>query len=179
MIQPLSSRIALVALTILAAGALPGAAFAAEVAPPCTVPGELPNDLAAWAMLYTGKAATDARSLTGAGLVIGQASQITLAPTEAITYPLRPEKPGGPGTFGGLLRFVVARQGTYRVVLGTAAWIDLVAPGGTAVPSAGHSHGPACTGIRKIVEFALIPGSYTLQMSGNATRATEVLVTGG
>jgi hypothetical protein len=71
---------------------------------------------------------------------------------------------------------VAPARGTYRVVLGSRAWIDLVTARGTPVPSAAHSMGPACTGIRKMVDFALGAGSYTIQLSGNAEQAISVLV---
>jgi hypothetical protein len=54
--------------------------------------------------------------------------------------------------------------------------IDLVDGNGTAVVSAAHSHGPACSGVHKIVDFVLAPGTYILQISGNADRAGKVLV---
>ncbi|ABE63535.1 hypothetical protein Nham_2757 [Nitrobacter hamburgensis X14] len=60
----------------------------------------------------------------------------------------------------------VREAGTYRVALDSAAWIDLVR-GRQAVISIAHGHGPACTGIRKIVDFPLAPGLYTLQIAAN------------
>jgi hypothetical protein len=33
---------------------------------------------------------------------------------------------------------------------------------GRALRSAGHDHGPQCSGVRKIVDFALQPGRYTI-----------------
>ena len=71
--------------------------------------------------------------------------------------------------------FQVARAGTYRVALGTSAWIDVVRAG-RALPSQAHGHGPACTGIRKIVDFRLTPGRYVLQLSGTMATTLPVLI---
>lgn len=60
----------------------------------------------------------------------------------------------------------VHEAGTYRVALDSAAWIDLVR-GNQAVKSIAHGRGPDCTGIRKMVDYPLTPGSYTLQISAN------------
>jgi hypothetical protein len=157
----------------------PGAAIAADAPPVCTGPAVLPPELAAWATPHRDMAARDAGSVASAELMTGRAASVTLWQTEDVAYPLHPEKLAGPGTFGGLLHLVVATRGTYRVALATAAWIDLIAPGGTAVPSVTHSRGPACSGIRKMVDFMLEPGTYTLQVSGNAAAQTEVLVLAG
>ncbi|MFY0022699.1 hypothetical protein ABTQ05_22485, partial [Acinetobacter baumannii] len=56
----------------------------------------------------------------------------------------------------------VPRAGTYAVALSDAAWIDVNRNDKTQT-STGHDHGPACSGIRKIVAFALVPGHYQLR----------------
>jgi hypothetical protein len=136
----------------------------------------LPPELTAWSMLAWHNAAASPATLAAARLTVGETARVTLLQTPAVAYPLHPEKPGGADSFGGLLQLVVPARGTYRVVLGSRAWIDLVAPGGAAVQSVAHSMGPACTGIRKMVDFTLAPGSYTVQLSGNADNASTVLV---
>ena len=156
--------------------ALPHGASAADQAPACTTPGSLPTELAAWATPVARTAAASAAHLPDAALVIGQAATVPLMQTPSVVYPRRPEKPAGAASFGGLLQVAVAARGTYRVALGSAAWIDLVDGNGTAVVSAAHSHGPACSGVHKIVDFVLAPGTYILQISGNADRVGKVLV---
>jgi hypothetical protein len=164
---------------ILASGimiaALPALAHAEPEPPACSVPGVLPPELSAWSMLAYHDAAASAATLAAARLTVGETARVSLVHTPAVSYPLRPEKPGASDSYGGLLQLVVPARGTYRLVLGSRAWIDLVAPGGTPVPSAAHSMGPACTGIRKMVDFTLSPGSYVVQLSGNAEPATSVL----
>ena len=71
-------------------------------------------------------------------------------------------------TFGGTVGFDVTDPGTYRVAIGSAIWID-VTKDGAAVRSTAHARGPACTAVRKTVDFVLTPGHYTLQLSGSAT----------
>lgn len=153
--------------------AAPHVAFAAEEAPTCTAPGVLPPELAAWGQPVARKAAA---GVPGTALVMGQAALVSLLQTPAVTYPLRPEKPGGSVSYGGLLQVSVATRGTYRVALGSPAWIDLVSADGRAVESLAHGHGPACTGIRKMVDFALEPGVYTLQISANGGSDSQVMV---
>ena len=77
---------------------------------------------------------------------------------------------------GGLVGFSVTEAGTYRVALGSGAWIDVVR-GGKAAASTAHGHGPACSGVRKTVDFPLTPGRYILQIAGNGTPSIAVMVT--
>ena len=39
-----------------------------------------------------------------------------------------------------------------------------------------HAPGPACTGIRKTVQFPLQPGHYVLQISANADPTIAVMI---
>lgn len=160
----------------LAVAGLVAPAHAAEDAPVCTGPVALSAALAPWAQPVARAAAGSAAGLAKAGLVVGQALNVTLLATPDVTYPLRPEKPGGSVSYGGLLRLVVTERGAYRVALGSPAWIDLVDAAGAAMVSTGHGRGPACTGVHKMVDFTLAPGAYTLQISANGAPQTEVLV---
>lgn len=101
--------------------------------------------------------------------------QLKLLPTPKIAYPLRPEKPGGSVSFGGLASFTVAEEGMWRVALSSGAWIDVVKDG-VAWPSVAHGRGPDCSGIRKMVDYRLAPGTYMLQVSANGTDASTLLV---
>lgn len=139
----------------------------------CRVQAPLPGELAAWArpiVLEAGVAAQIAP-----GLAIGQAANLTLKSTPQVRYALRPEKPGGSASFGGLIALNVAEGGTYRVAISSGAWIDLV-QGGKAVTSIAHGHGPDCSGVRKMVDFPLTPGNYTLQLGANGAPQMTVLV---
>lgn len=164
-----------VGCVLLASMALAGPVLAQERLPVCAAPVAPTGDLAAWASPGDRTAAADMAGLPAATLAIGEAARVKLLPTPAVRYPLRPEKPGGSVSFGGLVRLHVTTPGTYRVALGSGAWIDLVA-GGEAVVSTAHGHGPDCSGIRKMVAFPLETGEYTLQIAANGADAITVLV---
>ena len=71
--------------------------------------------------------------------------------------------------------FLVVKAGIYSIGLSTGAWIDLVAKG-KALTSVAHGHGPICTGLRKMVDFRLAPGSYTVQLAGMKADTTKVMI---
>src|SRR5690606_5716868 len=99
----------------------------------------------------------------------------TLLQTPQVRYPLRPEKPGGSVSYGGLAQITVRKAGTYWIALGSATWVD-VAARGRSVTSIAHERGPDCTGIRKMVDFPLTPDRHALQIAANGTPDVTVLV---
>ncbi|MFC4257268.1 hypothetical protein GRI97_16755 [Altererythrobacter xixiisoli] len=168
----------LIACAGLAALAVPVSAqqAAAEHACPAGASVELPADLAGWNAPQPLTAAKDAAGLDAAQLALGQAADATLIRTAEVEYPVRPERPGGSVSFGGLFRFDVAEAGTYRVAIGSAAWIDVLSPANERVQSGKFGHGPECSGIRKMVEFALTPGTHTLLIAANGQAQMAVLI---
>mgnify|MGYP001054763883 CR=1 FL=1 len=160
---------AMMAMTAPAASAQTPPACSAEAKP------ALPAALAGWATPAPLAAAADHDGLARATLAPGKAATVTLLPTPTVHYPLQPEKPGGSVSHGGLLAFAIARAGNYRIALGSGAWIDVVRDG-KAVVSTAHGHGPACSTIRKMVDFSLEPGDYVLQVSANAAAELAVLI---
>ncbi|MCJ2181102.1 homogentisate 1,2-dioxygenase [Novosphingobium sp. 1949] len=167
----------LAGLGLLVLAAVPASAQKEAPASECASSSPaLAPEFASW----TGRGGLSAAaSLAGVGaaqLQPGRAVEAGLLPTPQVHYALRPEKPGGTVSHGGLFRFHVAAAGTYRVALGSAAWIDVVKDGKGLVSTA-HGHGPDCSGIRKIVDFTLVPGDYLLQVSANAETSTGLLVT--
>lgn len=157
-------RLGLAALLTLT---LPAGAYSAEPAPQCPQPIAPQGVLAPWSKPVP--------LSSGGTLAVGQAARLALLPAADLRYPLPPEKPAAPGTFGGFVQVTIDRPGTYRVALGSAAWIDLVADG-KALASIAHGHGPDCSGIRKIVDFTLQPGRHVLQLSGNAEAQATIMV---
>ena len=150
-------------------------ASAQESAPAkCAAPALPTGELAPWVTPVDMTAAGSAARATA--LPVGKAARLTLRQTPEVRYPLRPEKPGGSVSYGGLVRIDVREAGAYRVALGSGAWIDLVR-GRKAVVSSAHGHGPDCTGIRKMVDFPLAPGPYVLQIAANGEPQITVLVT--
>lgn len=147
-----------------------------QAAPVCPRDAEpIPATLAAWTDRKPLTAATDEATLGTALLAPGTAIDLALAETPAVTYLVRPSHPGGSVSHGGMLRFTIASAGTYRVAIGSGAWLDVVAAA-ASLESVGHGHGPNCSGIRKMVDFALKPGSYVLQIAGNGEAHLPVLI---
>jgi len=142
--------------------------------PACTAVMAPTGELAAWITPVAVTAAGREGRSSAAPLMVGQAAQVTLLPTPEVAYPVRPDKPGGSVSYGGLLRLEVRQAGTYRIALGSGAWLDLVARG-KALTSVAHGRGPACTGIRKMVDFALTPGRHTLQIAVNGEPQVTVM----
>lgn len=140
------------------------------------IPAPLPAELASWVARTPIAAGTQADQLDTATLAVGHAVDASLVHTPDVHYPLRPEQPGGSVAYGGLFAFTVAEAGTYRVALGSGAWIDVVKDG-KAVESIAHGHGPDCSSVHKMVDFPLQPGSYTLQVAANGQAQMPLLVT--
>jgi hypothetical protein len=161
------------------AAMVPAAPEDMKAAPPAScpaVPMPLPPELAGWTAKVSVKAAGSAKAIAVGAIGLGTSAKVALLPTPKVLYPARPEKPGGGASFGGLLGFIIAKAGTYRVALGSPAWVD-VASGGKAIASTAHAHGPKCSGIRKLVDFPLTPGRYVLEVSGNEAPAVTLMVT--
>ena len=74
-----------------------------------------------------------------------------------------------------LVPFEVDHDATYRVALSDRAWVD-VAAGKAAIKSSAHMHGPACSGIAKVVDFPLKRGRYSLHLTGIAAPSIRVLI---
>lgn len=129
----------------------------------------IPAELAGWSQQAPVAAGTEAGG--GATIHPGQAVLASLHPAQHLKLNPAPEKVG---PNGGTLTLVVAEAGTYRVAVGQRAWVDLIRDGKVTSSSA-HGHGPKCTGIRKMVDFVLSPGNYTLQLSGSEAESVAIL----
>jgi hypothetical protein len=138
-------------------------------------PATMPTELAGWSSRRPITAASEASALSTATLGIGSAADAALRSTSEVRYLMRPEKPGGSVSYGGLFAFTVDQVGTYRVALGSGAWIDVL-KGSSAVTSTAHGHGPDCSGIRKMVDFPLTPGRYTLQIAASGEPTVSLMI---
>jgi len=145
---------------------VPAAALAQTAPAACPAPVLAEGVLAPW---------NSPAALTGSELPVGQAARVNLFPTPEVHYAAPPERPADDASFGGVFTLTVSAPGTYRVALSTRGWIDMVSAGSTIASSA-HGHGPECTGIRKMVDFALTPGPYTIQIAGSPEPGTTMLV---
>lgn len=145
-----------------------------QSAPPCPAgTGELPAEFAGWAAgLDRVAPAADAR---GAVIPPGTPVTLRLQAGDVARLAVPPGRATRPGRYAGLVSFTAARAGRYRVAMGTRGWIDLVRDG-RALASTGHGHGPACSGIAKIVDFTLTPGEYRIQIADNPEAETRVMV---
>jgi hypothetical protein len=136
------------------------AAHAAETPEPvCVRAGDLPANFARW---HTAPAPV---------LRLGTPSDVVARPASRVKWAVPAGRPGP----GAALRLSIARAGVYQVGLSNGAWIDLIARG-KALASAAHGHGPLCTGLRKIVDFRLARGTYTLQLAAMPEATTRVMV---
>lgn len=174
---PLMPKLPLFALLVLlappAAAQNKGGAAAAPVCPGDAEP--LPAEMTGWANRQPLAAATDEASLGRAVAAPGVAFDLSLSATPAVRYVVRPAHPGGSVSHGGMVRFAVDSPGLYRVAIGSGAWLDVVADQ-ASLDSVAHGHGPNCSGIRKMVDFQLKPGIYTLQIAGNGEAQVPVLI---
>jgi hypothetical protein len=132
-----------------------------------------PPELAGWSQQAPLAAGRDGR---GAGVVgVGRAVALKLQPAASVGLVTPSLKEPAAGSYAGLVRFEVAQAGRYRVALGGGAWVDVVA-NGSAQETAAHGHGPACTGIRKTVDFDLKPGRYLIQLKDAKTATLPLMV---
>lgn len=158
--------VALLALT-------PCAAFAEDAAKPvCSTAlnATLPEAWKIWANPETVAAA--ATPATQPEILLGHAYTAPLKPGASVDF-AAPVKKLKEGTFGGLFMLTIEKAGVYTIGLDQPAWVDVVRDG-KVINSSGHGHGPACTTIRKMVDFKLDPGHYTVQLS-NAPKDTAVI----
>lgn len=136
----------------------------------------MPPELAGWAGREKAELASNSAAAAAAASVkVGQAVDAGLKPHPELRYVSTPGKVGGAESFGGLAGLEITAPGLYRVALGSAAWIDIVGKD-APIASSAHGHGPACSGIRKIVDFKLEPGRYTLQLANAAAPRIAVMV---
>jgi hypothetical protein len=143
------------ALALLLGQAAPGAQPRCE-----TVRVAMPASLAGW-------------SQTASAPMIGKAFTVPAAAPSTIRGLRLGEvtRPGG----AALVPFEVDEEATYRIALSTRAWVDVVA-GNDLIKSSAHAHGPACTGIAKVVDFPLKRGRYALHLTGISGSSVKVLI---
>lgn len=157
-------RIIAAALTSIALAApVPAAPPAREGACPATP--VLPDDLADWSRDASSKTIYAYGDDLGADWSpLGAArTELPLHRFESLRYGIAPERKPDVYKFGGMIPIEVKTAGRLIVALDAGAWIDLVRDG-AAVKSVAHGHGPACSGIRKMVEFDVTQGRYQLQI---------------
>ena len=158
---------------------LPGTALAAPAEKPeaaCPAAPVLPPELADWSRDAAGKTIYAYGDDLGAGWSpLGAArTALPLHKFESLRYGVAPERKPDVHKFGGMIPIDVKRAGRLVVALDAGAWIDLV-QGGAVVKSLTHGHGPACSGIRKMVEFDVTQGRYQLQIVNAPTASIHAM----
>lgn len=93
---------------------------------------------------------------TAAGTTVQPGQAVTLAPATS-------------------LALVITEAGTYGIAIDQSAWIE-VARDGATLNSNGNGHGPPCSTIRRIVDFQLQPGRYTITLSRTQAPSVRLLV---
>lgn len=153
--------LAMAMMSVPAIGAEP-----AKPAPACPADPVLPPELADWGRTVPGETFYAYGEPREAGFpTLGPArTELPLHKFESLRYWIAPERKPDPFKYGGLVPIEVKKAGRLVVALDAGAWIDLVRDA-KFVASATHGHGPACSGIRKMVEFDVTPGRYVLQIS--------------
>lgn len=139
----------------------------------CPAKPVIPAELAGWTSHRPVTAGATAAQ--AAPIAIGASARTTLIPAAQATLAVPVTKPPAEATSAGLLAFTVPAAGRYRVALGAGAWVEVIAAG-KAVASVAHGHGPACSPVRKMVDFDLQPGRHLLQLSGSAASTLDVAV---
>ncbi|MEO5867699.1 MAG: hypothetical protein ABIS14_02950 [Sphingomonas sp.] len=145
--------------------------------PTCgATPAALPADLAGWIHGRSLTAAAKSRNVDSVTLQPGVRADVALLASSQVAYAFAPQKASVPGSFGGMLGIAATHAGTYRIALGSTAWVNVVGVGGKPLAAVAHTHGPDCTGVRKIVDFALQRGSYIVQIEGSSAPTIGVMV---
>lgn len=158
------------------AAALPAAALAAPAAPSCPAAPVLPPELADWTRNTSSKTIYAYGADLGADWSpLGAArTELPLHKFESLRYGIAPERKPDVYKFGGMIPIDVKKAGRLVVALDAGAWIDLVRDG-AVVKSLTHGHGPACSGIRKMVEFDVTQGRYQLQIVNAPTASIHAM----
>ena len=160
---------------------LPGAALAqkpqTEAKETCAAVAPPPPEFTGWGSPAPLAAARGPADLPKAAMVPGRAIAATLYPVDSVQFRAPPAKADGPKVYGGLYSLKITRAGTYRLASNAGPWMDIF-PGSSATPmvSTAHSHGPACSGVGKEVDFPLEPGDYLVQVSESLSPDTELML---
>ena len=118
------------------------------------------------------------KGVAAVALTAGRPAALKLQPAAGVNFQPPLGRPAKDGTFGGSFALHVDRADYYRIALSAGAWIDVI-QSGHPLSSAAHMHGPACSGIAKIVTFQLQPGDYVVQLSeAKADGMLAMVVTG-
>lgn len=137
----------------------------------CEAPARLTEPWTSWTQ--SGAAVAGGESAAAPRLILGKPVTATLRPANYVQYAVKPGKGAGEGQ-GGLFTLSVKVPARVGIALSDAAWVDVV-DGRTVLASVEHDHGPACSGIRKIVWFDLVAGVHLIQIAGAPGREIRIM----
>jgi len=101
--------------------------------------------------------------------------QATLAPVERVTLPATTKPSQRHDSNAGMFALEVPESGSYRVSMDGPFWVEAIGAEGP-ITSTGFQGRQVCLMIHKIIEFPLLAGRITLQISG-ATSSVKLAVT--
>ncbi len=166
------------ALALGVALALTAPAFAQMDQPACARVSDrnLPADLDGWNKPALRVMAGSRGSSAVPTVALARRATVILQPAAAVSFVVPPEQVrAAEASHAGLLAFRVPQAGTYRVSASKPVWIDVL-DGDKALKPAAFGRLAPCTSIRKVLEFDLAPGRYTVQISGNAGPNVELMI---
>ena len=154
----------------------PSTVFAAPAAPACPAAPVLPPELSGWTRDASGRTIYAYGDDLGADWSpLGAArTELPLHRFESLRYGVAPGRKPDVHKFGGMIPIEVKKAGRLVVALDAGAWIDLVRDD-AVVKSVAHGHGPACSGIRKMIEYDVAPGRYQLQIVNAPTASIHAM----
>ncbi|WP_294138014.1 hypothetical protein [Sphingobium sp.] len=155
-------------MTILAALLLVAAPVATTE---CATPAPLAEPWTSWTQ--SGQARAGAQAHGASALILGKPVVATLVPAAHVQFATPPGK-GAKEGHGGLFTLSLKQGARVGIALDGPAWVDVVT-GAEAVASVEHGHGPACSGIRKIVWFDLPAGRHLVQIAGSNAASVRVM----
>ncbi|WP_338330657.1 hypothetical protein [Commensalibacter sp. Nvir] len=106
---------------------------------------------------------------------IGKAYSLELHNKSSVQFAVRPQEPGGRISYAGLVSFNVRQVGTYRIITNGRPWIDIVQKG-KIIDAKAHQHGENCQGAEKILDYALSPGDYDMEVASSGKKKIKLFI---
>jgi len=166
-------RMIAVVLSLAMLGPLPALAQAdAKSAPACPEKPVIAEPWTSWTRSGTAIAGHD---VAGApALILGKPVTATLHPVAHVQFAADPARVPDAKSYAGLFRLSLKAPARVGIALSAGAWVDVVT-GKTPAASVDHGHGATCSGIRKIVWFALPAGIHMVQIANAGAETIRVM----
>lgn len=139
--------------------------------PACASPAPLAEPWTSWTQ--NGQARAGAQTDGAPALILGKPVVAALTPAAYVQFAAAPGK-GAKDGHGGLFTLSLRQAARVGIALDGPAWVDVVT-GTTPQIAVDHGHGPACSGIRKMVWFDLSAGRHIVQIAGSKAASVRVM----